>query len=287
MPVEIYNNTINEYSFSSLTYDTGFYDNNNITFSCDAVVGDVIPAHTSKIYNITFSYASGAILGSASNILNSYLHFNFEIAGSHSVTFYGDESGGHGFATSVAPGGTYVANFGTTNHNVSKVLMGGTELTASQYTFVNNVLTIPNVMGDLVIYAADISTANYVLDPSSPKVEITITNATKLDEFYEQAGFDAVNTSDLVITAINVVIDFTANTNNPQVVDCVLSVNGSTLKTNQISFSGKVSSPLTSSFTGLNIGFEDVLAISFAANNVNNGKVQVTKVTTNMDFGNI
>lgn len=83
--VTVYNSYDVDYEFKGVVYDSAFYDNEDITYSLSGInVGDVIGSHQSKTFTITFSYENGV---GQSNILNSYLNFDFAEPGSYAITY--------------------------------------------------------------------------------------------------------------------------------------------------------------------------------------------------------
>ena len=77
--VTVYNNSLNNYPFLDVLYDTEsteFYDNENIIFEIDPSgfkVGDTINAKETKEIYITFKYKNGII--PENTVLNSYINF--------------------------------------------------------------------------------------------------------------------------------------------------------------------------------------------------------------------
>ena len=77
--VTVYNNSLNNYPFLDVLYDTEsteFYDNENIIFEIDPngfKVGDTINAKETKEIYITFKYKNGII--PENTVLNSYINF--------------------------------------------------------------------------------------------------------------------------------------------------------------------------------------------------------------------
>ena len=90
--VTVYNNSLNNYPFLDVLYDTEsteFYDNENIIFEIDSSgfkVGDTINAKETKEIYITFKYKNGII--PENTVLNSYI--NFRIAEPNRLVVAGD-----------------------------------------------------------------------------------------------------------------------------------------------------------------------------------------------------
>ena len=90
--VTVYNNSLNNYPFLDVLYDTEsteFYDNENIIFEIDPSgfkVGDIINAKETKEIYITFKYKNGII--PENTVLNSYI--NFRIAEPNRLVVAGD-----------------------------------------------------------------------------------------------------------------------------------------------------------------------------------------------------
>ena len=90
--VTVYNNSLNNYPFLDVLYDTEsteFYDNENIIFEIDPSgfkVGDTINAKETKEIYITFKYKNGII--PENTVLNSYI--NFRIAEPNRLAVAGD-----------------------------------------------------------------------------------------------------------------------------------------------------------------------------------------------------
>lgn len=68
--------------FIGTTYDSAFYDNENITFeiSDNLSYGTIIKSGQSITFDITFKYKDGVTPSSITNKLNSYINFNFGFA---------------------------------------------------------------------------------------------------------------------------------------------------------------------------------------------------------------
>lgn len=76
--VVIYNNTSDIYRFKDATYDSSFYDNENIIYTLTNIdTTTLLNPKSSVEFYITFSYKDNTV--TTSNILNSYISFNFKI----------------------------------------------------------------------------------------------------------------------------------------------------------------------------------------------------------------
>ena len=79
--VTVYNRNESNYRFTGVTYDDGFYNNENIVFDLSINKGEIVSGKDSLTFSITFKYKDNVdITGdSFSSSLNSVLKFNFEL----------------------------------------------------------------------------------------------------------------------------------------------------------------------------------------------------------------
>ena len=149
--ITLYNNSESSQTFNGVKYDTSFYDNENIVFELSGLnVGDQLIAKSSVTFTVTFHYLDYVL--ASSNSLNSYL--NFEFKRSFSVQYVNVSSTdiiNNQYPTTIMEGDTLNVTIVGKISNLSVTMGSNTLLVDSDYTFIDNVLNVPNVDGDIVI----------------------------------------------------------------------------------------------------------------------------------------
>lgn len=156
--ITLYNNTDKDQEFVGVNYDPAFYDNENITYELSGLnIGDKVDKKSGATFTITFHYLNSVL--SENNVLNSYLNFQFKER--HKVEYVNvtqSAISSNKYPTFIVDGGTFDLNLNR-NVQITKVTMADKTLISDvDYTFVNNVLSVPNVTGNLVITVEAIST---------------------------------------------------------------------------------------------------------------------------------
>lgn len=149
--ITIFNNTLEKQTFTGVKYEGEFYDNENIVFELDGLaVGDSLEPNESKTFNISFHYLDYNIV--SNNVLKSYLNFEFKrIYSVQYINFSDDEVTTNNYPTMAIGGESLVVNFVDIVPDLVVSMDDNELLKDSDYTYVDNVLTIPNVNGDIII----------------------------------------------------------------------------------------------------------------------------------------
>ena len=244
--ISIYNNSAQTYAYAGTTYDSDFYDNENITFALNGLsLNDTISAGQTKTFNITFSYADG---NTTNNTLNSWINFQFK---NNYTISYNDVTVSDGVQTNIAEGLTYTNTFTPAPGDIS-VTMGGTSLTKdTDYTYANGTLSIPNVTGNLVITGVTVNNYDVVLASTADTTVTFDLSGMTYDELIEQV-FTFTNNTGKNITRIDVrLIAMTKKTGNstgsqyvyPRVDYTSSTGAATTKKSNGIALYGSTSDP--------------------------------------------
>lgn len=286
MNITIYNNTnINKY-FDTVKYTSGgsTYSNSNIDFELTNITqGYMLAPGDSVTFTITFKYSDSyktSATAPYTNTLSSYLNFNFTDTSSYSVTYTGIDNTSS-LPSSVTPNGTLTANFGSGKYHIDGITMGGTALSSSSYSFSNNILTINNVTGNIVVTVSDVSDYAFVIDNDVNELTTPEINANTTINELLSLTFDGVNFSDSPITSIIVTMTYTSPKGANQSVNITLKNNttGQTQTTAEpVLFKGKTSSPtdISITFNNVTINNGDTFTLSTAQASVNNLSVSIT-----------
>lgn len=176
----------------------------NLTFMIDNVIIDNYVYDNGIVYipNVT-----GNVFITNKNV------FNISYVGIDSSSF-----------PSVIYNNTLNLNLGNGYYVISSILMDNVLLTEDNYTFVDNVLTIPNITGDLIISVSGVENVDYVISPDESVVNKQL-SITQLTNFLTDGSFSAIS-SDGVINHITVNIPYTCNANKTYQVVCQVEVDG-------------------------------------------------------------
>ena len=185
--------------FTGTTYSTpDFYSNTNITFDLGNLnVGDIIQAHSSKTFTITFKYAGS---NTSNPVLDSYIQFEFER--SYSITY----NVNNGTNNANNPNSFAVSNPVTIlDPTRTNCYFDGWYLNSS---FTGNPVTSTSgFTSDIVLYAKWLVDINYTLnggtqpnnqitqfvDPMDPLYDFPLQDATR--QYYIFGGwYNAQNT---------------------------------------------------------------------------------------------
>lgn len=265
----------------------------------DYVIGDIIKDNANtcetdingckldivRTFYVTLSYKSGAY--DAGNTRFSYVNINFLFAeaSTYHVTYTGSDNT-NSLPKSIQQNETLQVDFSNLKLRVGSVSIGGTTLPTGSYTYTNNILTIPNVTGDIIIDLIDVSDIEVVIDENTTVIAvpgISQENPVSIVNLFNMSA-DGENFSNKKITKIEVKIDYTTNTGGSnQKINIILNANGKTT-TQTSTFQGGTSSTLTATFTGLNIGFKDTFTISTSRNKLTSASIDITGETVQVYF---
>ncbi len=203
--ITIYNNDDHTVLFDQVLRDTEtslFYDNQNITFDINGLnrYYSLVP-NQSVTFTMTFHYVDNFTPSTASDkILNSYINFKFRTG--YTVTYNNINTTNQNYDTVVFENNNLVVNFnGDIPYDV-QVKSGNTVLTPNtNYTYSNNILTVPSVTNNItidryyqIVYNLDGGTNN----ANNPSKYLhgsseTILNPTKsgstFDGWYDNSSF--------------------------------------------------------------------------------------------------
>lgn len=144
--------------FVGVNFDPAFYDNENIVFELSGLTpGSKVDRKSGATFTITFHYLNNTL--SENNILNSYLNFQFKER--HKVEYVNVTPSAiskNNYPTYIVDGGTLNVDLIRDVANVQIKMDDKTLIKDTDYTFVNNVINIPNVTGNLVITVEAIAT---------------------------------------------------------------------------------------------------------------------------------
>lgn len=286
MSVTLYNNADNEYAFEGVTYEPGFYDNNNIDYYLSGIsVGDILGENQSKTFNIIFKYSDSYKLSASApytNSLNAFLKINFSLTTGYAVTYTGI-SDASSLPDFVPLGSSFSANLGSSQYSITSITMGGVQLSSSNFTFIDNVINISNVTGDIQVNVKEIpETVNYVFSSENPEEVKTIT-ATQVTNLFTNGGFTAT-TGYQTAKSISLVVPYNNTSKKNYAVTCTLTVDGVTVDTKSYTIATN-SGTMTIDFTGLNIAPGSTVQIAFAQSGNYQGNQQVSFTTETITFG--
>ena len=143
--VTINNTNSSNYYYTGYSIDEEFYSNDNIRFEITNIQeGDILKSEDKITFNIRFYIQDSQIIDTN---LNSYISFNFKKG--YEIT-YENFSSTTNYPTYAIDGETVTITLEQLDAPI-EVQKSGVILTSSQYTYENNILTIPDVSGDIHI----------------------------------------------------------------------------------------------------------------------------------------
>lgn len=275
--VTLHNNTSDVYVFNDTVYDEGWYDNPLITFDLNGIkYGDKLLGKQSISFDITFHYTGDEVVN---NVLNSYLNFDFKRV--YSISY--DDIVDEGYPVEVIEGETLEVQFKST---VKDVIVYKNDALFKEYTYVNPVLTIPDVDGNIRIVKENYEDVEFVIDEGSNIIEaegISPSNPVSVTDIVNQV-FDGKNLTDKIINQLDVTYTYTSKTGSVQSINCILEINGKTYTQNVI-FDGKGNNQnKTVSFTNLQINPKDSFIIRTELSNITNGNISITGNSVTVHF---
>lgn len=273
--VTFYNATDKTYYFYDVDFvdDETTYSNSDITFTVvGANQGTALNSKQYITFKVVFSYKDNIL--SENNILNSYLNFVFKEK--FSIT-YENINDINNYPSEIYEGEMLQIDFSSSSIRNIKVYVDDVEF--NNYTFVDSKLTIENVSSNLVIrgisdydgYDVPVTdeTSDFIIIESTTQQDFTVS-----DLFNKEIS--GVNASSKIITRIEVDITYTSSTGSKQSIISTLTHNGKTYNQTS-SFSGKATNQkITVVFDNLSINYNDVFSVTYTADKITNGNIQIT-----------
>ena len=274
--ITVHNPTEETYYFEGILYDNTLekLSNTNITFTYSRInINDSIQPNETKTFNLTFHYKDNQL--NQNNILESYLNISFKKK--YTIT-YTNLNNTTTYPTEIFEGNTLVLDL--TNSNPMDVHIYINNNISEEYTFINKVLTIENVTGNITIQGT--SDNHYDVPVTENDNQFTVLDETtsgnqiSINDLFnvETAG---INGSSKTITRIDVIISYTSTTGSKQSVVSTLTHNNTTQQ-QTLQFEGKTTNgTLTISFNNLQILTGDTFNITNTNDKITNGNVQIHK----------
>lgn len=150
------------------------------------------------------------------------------------------------------------------------------------YSYRNHTFVMESVFGDVTIEKVNVDfgivdgNTEYVVD------QITPSGNTMLSDFLNMS-FEGRNSSGLIITQLDVVISFQANTGSTQTINVLLKIGNNPALTQEASLN-KQSTVTTVSFTNLNMIDGTPFVISTSPGNLNNRNIKINQLKIVIHF---
>lgn len=146
--VEVTNNSSDVYKFDGIKYDSGFFDSENFKVEYEDIeLGDRLNANEIKSFKITFTYKDGK---APVDTLNYYINTSFIKLEKYTIT-YNNIDNSDTLISSIIEDDPINVTLPNSPKNI-KVTMDGKELVQdTDYTYIDGVLTITKVTGNVVI----------------------------------------------------------------------------------------------------------------------------------------
>lgn len=286
--ITVYNGTTDELQFDNVKYQIGqnTYSNENIDYILTGLSqGSIIQPKESVEFNITFKYTDTYKLTSApyNNTLKSYINYNFTNQGEYSVAYVGlDDT--TSLPKSVEQNSTLQVDFSGYKINITGVTIDGVSLPNTSYSFINNILSIPNVSGNVIVITESIQDMDFVISEGQTEIstdKITPDNPVTMADLIN-IPTEGMNFNNKLITSIRVEYEYTATTGITQSIITTLKTNGKTLE-KTVNFArtnngtvGKISVEFGAGTDApLNIGLYDTFTITNRVSKQTNGKVNI------------
>ena len=272
--ITVYNSSDEVYYFRGVDYlnDQSTYSNSGIVFSLNGLnIGDSLNGKSYLTFTITFSYKDNLV--QSSNKLTSYLTFSFKRK--YSVQ-YDNLVYASNYPSEIYEGETLSVNLAMDSPYNVNVYSNGVIL--SDYTYVDKVLTVPNVTSPLIIHA--IEESNFDIPVTDDKTNFIIVDSAatgttiNVKELFDM-NFSGINGSSRIITAVELDVVYTSTTGSKQQIISILTHNGVEHK-QTLYFDGKVNNALlTIRFENLSIGIYDTFSISNTNSKLTNGSISI------------
>lgn len=212
------------------------------------------------------------------------LYAQWSLESGYLITYLG--MSGSGLPTSIVPNAPLSVNFGATQYAITSVTMGGVTLNpASDYSFVNNTLSITSVTGSVVITGVEPVSVDYVIDNEDP-INKTGLNVTQLSNFLNVGGITAISSSK-TITKIDISIPFTNTSKKDYAIVCNVNIGNNNIASNTQTISGNDKSGTLTYSLNVNIPGGEVFVIAFERGSTSwsgNQKVNISNETITFTF---
>lgn len=144
------------------------------------------------------------------------------------------------------------------------------------YDPINGTIESNNISGNIEIIKNNLSNFNFVIDSIQNEYNSNLSsyNSILVSNFLNE-NITGINTSDLIIKRIDVIIDYKSKTGSNQSINCILS-DGINTYTKEVPITGKTTSSITVTFDNLNINKNDTFIISYSKNNLTNSNIDIT-----------
>lgn len=273
--ITLYNSTDENYYFQNVEYyeDEITYSNPNIVYTLNGInQHDILNSHDSITFNITFSYKDNIL--AEDNSLKSYLNFKF--IRKYTIT-YNNLINTTNYQTEIYEGDTLIVDLTPSNVSDVHVYINGADF--ENFTFIDNIITIPNVTSNLTIqgigehhYDVPVTDkdTNFLIVDSSNGEEINVRDLFEMQ-------FTGVNGSNKHITKIELVVTYTSTTGSKQNIISTLTHNNIS-HTQTLNFQGKVTNEtLTITFDNLQIGIYETFTLTNSNQKLTNGNIEIIK----------
>ena len=275
--VVIYNNSEYTYEYDNATHleDNSTYDNENIVYN--VTTNDyVLEPNTSTTLLLTFSYKDNIL--PINNVLNSYISFKFKRQ--FEITY--ENITNNNYPTTIKEGDTLQVNF--TDPIPSSLTIKVDDIEISDFLYENNILTIPNVTGNIIISSINLNDFDYVFNEENTTIVNPDTNTTINVNDILNTSQGGINNSPKIISTINVVLNYTVKSGSTQSIDMVLTTSNNTYS-ETITFTKQNSGQdITITFDNLNINTNESFTISYNNPNLNNQKVEIVQKSISIIF---
>lgn len=198
--ITMYNSSDTVYGFDKVMYETEAYSNPNIEFKLDGLnYMDKVESKQSITFSITFRYLNNEV--PSTNILNSLLKFSFKKI--YSVTYVNITD--NNYSKEVLEGSIFQVTFEEPIPVILDVNMNENVLEISEYAYIEGILKIPNVTGNIVIESKDIELQNnsiydwkdnHQYDKGVIQNTINVFNKLNISEVYRFIERSELNTSE-------------------------------------------------------------------------------------------
>ena len=265
LEITILNNANKEKIFNEIIYSSSLYSNNNISFLLTGIKnGDTIKSGESITTYLTFKYSDSYKNSKPSkpynNHLSSVLQYNFvdELLETYNVTITGVSFTPTSNELKAIKDKDYSINLQSEDYYLF-VTMGNTNLTLNNgYTFSNGILTIKNVSNDIDITAIPKGTIDFVLT----ETQNTQTKSFSISGIKNLGNSQIEFLSNQIIKSIKLSVPYTGGNKN-YTVQCILSVDGKQISTQDLVFKTRGNETLTLNFTNVNIPIKSKITFTF------------------------
>lgn len=275
--VIIWNNTEETYEYDETTHldYIDIYDNENIVYNT-SIVDTVLEPNTSITITLTFSYKDATL--APENTLNSNLTFKFKKQ--YTITYQNITN--NNYPSTIKEGETLQIEFTENAPQSLEISMNDEKI--SNYTYENNILTINNITGNLIIEGKTLDDFDYVFTEDNTTIVNPDTSTTINIADILNSSYGGVNNSEKIISEISVVLNYTTTTGSSQSIDMVLTTGENSYR-ETINFTKQNSGQdITITFSNLNINTNENFTISYDEPNLNNQKIEIVQKSISIVF---